>query len=124
MAETLWVRAVRGATTVEVDERDHLLERTRELIDEVMRRNDLTGADLISIFFTMTPDLHAAFPAEAARLGGITDVPLMCAQELAVEPSVPRCIRLMAHIHTAKSPTELRHVYLYDARQLRTDLPE
>jgi len=124
MADTLRVRAVRGATTVDVDERDHLLERTRELIDAVLSRNGLTSDDLISILFTMTPDLHAAFPAEAARLGGITDVPLMCAQELAIQPSIPRCIRLMAHIHTAKSPTELRHVYLHDARQLRTDLPE
>jgi chorismate mutase len=124
MADTGRVRAVRGATTVDVDTREHLLERTRELIDAVLQRNTLQSDDLISILFTMTPDLHAAFPAEAARLGGITDVPLMCAQELAIEPSIPRCIRLMAHIYTTKSPSELRHVYLHDARQLRTDLPE
>jgi chorismate mutase len=124
MGESWRVRAVRGATTVDVDERDHLLERTRELIDAVLERNSITSDDLISILFTMTPDLHAAFPAEAARIGGITDVPLICAQELAIEPSIPRCIRLMAHIHTVKTPAELRHVYLHDARQLRTDLPE
>lgn len=124
MADTFRVRAVRGATTVEVDERDHLLDRTRELIDAVLDRNGLTSDELVSIWFTMTPDLHAAFPAEAARLGGITDVPLMCAQELAIDTGIPRCIRLMAHIHTSKSAQELRHVYLHEARQLRTDLPE
>lgn len=124
MSDMTRVRAVRGATTVDVDERDHLLERTRELIDAVLLRNELSSSDLISILFTMTPDLHAAFPAEAARLGGITDVPLMCAQELDIQPSIPRCIRLMAHIQTEKTPQELRHVYLHDARQLRTDLPE
>ncbi|MEX2532407.1 MAG: chorismate mutase [Nitriliruptoraceae bacterium] len=124
MADTFRVRAVRGATTIEVDERDHLLDRTRELIDAVLDRNALTTDELISIWFTMTPDLHAAFPAEAARLGGITDVPLMCAQELAIDTGIPRCIRLLAHVHTNKSAQELRHVYLHGARQLRTDLPE
>jgi len=124
MADTFRVRAVRGATTVDVDERDHLLDRTRELIDAVLDRNALTSSDLISIWFTMTPDLHSAFPAEAARLGGITDVPLMCAQELAIDTGIPRCIRLLTHVHTNKSAQELRHVYLHEARQLRTDLPE
>lgn len=124
MADAFRVRAVRGATTVEIDERDHLLDRTRELIDAVLNRNALTSDDLISIWFTMTPDLHAAFPAEAARLGGITNVPLMCAQELAIDSGIARCIRLLAHVHTAKSAHDLRHVYLHEARQLRTDLPE
>ncbi len=118
------VRALRGATTLEVDERDHLIERTQELIEAMFERNALAEDDLISIVFTATGDLHSAFPAEAAREAGITHVPLLCARELDIDGSIPRCVRLLVHAYTPRSVADLRHVYLHGASQLRTDLPE
>lgn len=118
------VRALRGATTLDVDERDHLIERTQELIGRLLARNELAEDDLISIVFTATDDIHAAFPAEAAREAGITHVPLMCARELEIDGGIRRCVRVLIHAYTDRTPTELRHVYLHGASQLRTDLPE
>lgn len=118
------VRALRGATTLDEDDRDHLIERTQELIVALLERNDLTEDDLVSIVFTATDDIHAAFPAEAARAAGITHVPLLCARELEIDGGIERCIRLLVHAYTRRSPRDLRHPYLHNARQLRTDLPE
>lgn len=118
------VRAIRGATTLDVDERQHLLERTQELIGAVFARNDLSEDDLISIVFTATGDLHSAYPAEAARDAGITHVPLLCARELEIDGGIERCVRVLVHAYTARAIEELRHPYLHAARQLRTDLPE
>jgi chorismate mutase len=118
------VRALRGATTLEVDERDHLIERTQEVMSALFARNGLTEDDLISIVFTATSDIHSAFPAEAARDAGFTHVPLMCARELEIDGGIPRCVRLLIHAYTDRPATALRHVYLHEARQLRTDLPE
>jgi len=118
------VRALRGATTLEVDEREHLFERTKELIAGVFARNALTEDDLVSIIFTATDDVHSAYPAEAAREAGITHVPLLCTRELDVDGGIDRCIRILIHAYTTRTAHELRHVYLHDARQLRTDLPE
>jgi chorismate mutase len=118
------VRALRGATTLDLDDRDHLIERTQELIQALFARNGLSEADLISIVFTATADVHSAYPAEAAREAGITHVPLLCARELEIDGGIPRCIRILVHAYTSRAPAELRHAYLHDARQLRTDLPE
>jgi chorismate mutase len=118
------VRALRGATTLDHDDRDHLIERTQELMAAVFARNELVEDDLISIVFTATDDIHAAYPAEAAREAGITHVPLLCARELEIDGGIARCVRILIHAYTARTATELRHVYLHDARQLRTDLPE
>jgi len=118
------VRALRGATTLDVDDRTHLITRTQELMAAVFARNELVEDDLISIVFTATDDIHAAFPAEAAREAGITHVPLLCARELEIDGGIQRCVRILVHAYTRRTATELRHVYLHDARQLRTDLPE
>ena len=118
------VRAVRGATQVDRDDRDEILAAVGELITAVLTRNQLATEDLISIVFTATPDLTAEFPAYAARLAGITDVPLLCASEIAVPGALPRVLRLLAHVETSKPRAELRHVYLRGAAQLRTDLPQ
>lgn len=117
------VRAVRGATQVDRDDRDEILEAVGELVTEVLARNELSTDDLISIVFTATPDVTAEFPAYAARLAGITDVPLLCASEIAVPGALPRVLRLLAHVETDRSRAELRHVYLRGAASLRTDLP-
>ncbi|MEX2550215.1 MAG: chorismate mutase [Nitriliruptoraceae bacterium] len=118
------VRALRGATTLETDEREHLFERTQELIAGVFERNELTEDDLISIIFTATDDVRSAYPAEAAREAGITHVPLLCTRELDIDGGIGRCIRILIHAYTTRTAHELRHVYLHEARQLRTDLPE
>ena len=117
-------RAVRGAIQVDADERDQVLAATTELLTEVLLRNALTAEDLISVVFTATPDLVSEFPAYAARQMGITDVPLLCASEIAVPGAMPRVLRLLAHVDTERPRAELRHVYLRGAAQLRTDLPQ
>lgn len=118
------VRAIRGATTVDVDTREQVIERTQELVRELVARNGLADEDLISILFTATDDVRSAFPAEAAREAGLTQVPLMCARELDVVDGIERCIRIMVHVMTDREAHDLRHPYLHGARQLRTDLPE
>jgi chorismate mutase len=117
------VRALRGATTVDVDETDHLFDRVIALLEALFERNAIQHDDLISVLFTATGDIHSAFPALAARKFGLGDVPLICARELDIEGGTPRCIRVMIHLTTDKSRDELHHVYLEGARGLRDDLP-
>ena len=121
---TVAVRAVRGAIQVDSDNRQEILDGSAELVSTVLERNGLTADDIISIVFTATPDLTAEFPAYAARLLGLTDVPLLCASEIAVPGALPRTLRLLAHVETERSRAQLRHVYLRGAAALRTDLPQ
>ena len=116
------VRAVRGATQLDEDTREHMLERVAEMVLDVMASNELTVDDFISIFFTATEDLNAEFPAYAARRLGFDDVPLMCARELEIEGSMPRVVRMMAHVETHLARAEVTHVYLHGASRLRRDL--
>jgi chorismate mutase len=118
------VRAVRGAIQVDANEREQILEASFELVTHVLERNEIDPADLISVIFTATQDLNAEFPAYAARLLGLTDVPLLCTTEIAVPGSMPRVIRLLAHVETERPRSEIRHVYLRGAAALRTDLPQ
>lgn len=117
------VRAVRGATSVDEDTPEAILESTAELLTEVLERNDLETDDLISIIFTMTPDLTSEFPALAARQAGLTRVPLLCASEIPVPGSLGMCIRLMLHC-SVPLDRPIQHVYLREARKLRPDLAE
>ncbi|MEO5653906.1 MAG: chorismate mutase [Marmoricola sp.] len=116
------VRAVRGATQLESDTREHMLDRVAEMVRDVMQANALDVEDFISIIFTATSDLHSEFPAYAARQLGFDDVPLICARELEIEGSMPRVVRMMAHIDTDLSRAEITHVYLHGAAALRRDL--
>ena len=118
------VRAVRGAIQVERDDRDEILSGAAELIQEIVARNRLSPADLISVIFTATPDLTAEFPAYAARQIGLVDVPLLCATEMAVPGAMPRVLRALVQVETERPRQEIRHVYLRGAAQLRTDLPQ
>lgn len=118
------VRAVRGAIQVDADDRQLILEGTSELVTAVLERNRIDPPDLISIVFTATPDLTAEFPAYAARLLGLTDVPLLCTTEIAVPGAMPRVLRLLAHVESPLHRDEIRHVYLRGAAALRTDLPQ
>lgn len=117
------VRALRGATTVEVDTEDAINDRVQTLIREMLGRNEIERDDLVSILFTSTEDLLATFPATPARHMGLGDVPLLSARELPVPNSTPRCVRVLMHFHTRRARSELRHVYLEGAQGLNDDLP-
>ncbi len=117
------VRALRGATTCDADTPEEIASRTVELLEAVFERNGVEHDDLISIWFTATDDLVSAFPAAGARTIGLGDVPLLCAREIPVVGSMPRCVRVLIHLQTERSRSELHHVYLRDARSLRDDLP-
>ncbi|MCT4357308.1 chorismate mutase [Streptomyces sp. Je 1-79] len=118
------VRAVRGAVQLERDDAGHMHEQVEELLTAVLERNGLTADDLISIWFTATPDLHSDFPAAAARRIGIVDVPLICAQELDIEGAMPRVVRLLAHVESELPKSAIAHVYLGAAAALRKDIAQ
>lgn len=118
------IRALRGATTLDEDTPEQVVDRTAALLREMMRRNGIAKDDLVSIVFTATSDIHSEFPAAAARTIGLSDVPLLCARELDIADAVGCCIRVLMHFYTDKDPPALRHVYLEKARPLRTDLPQ
>jgi chorismate mutase len=120
----LTVRAIRGAIQVDEDDRDAILDGTTEMVSAVMARNDLTTDDVISVLFTVTPDLTAEFPALAARKLGFHAVPLMCATEIPVQGAMPRVVRLMAHVETDRKRSEIQHVYLRGAAALRLDIAQ
>ena len=116
-------RGIRGATTVEANTAEDILEATRELLLALTRLNDLRSEDVASIIFTTTPDLTAIFPALAARDGAIdwTDVPLICSHEMAVPGALEKAVRVLLHVNTTRAATEIKHVYLRGAGQLRPD---
>lgn len=116
------VRAVRGATQVASDDPALIEQATTELLGEILRRNHVSEADLISIVFTATHDLRSAFPAAAARKLGLTDVPLLCTAEIAVPGALARVVRILAHVHSTQPRRAMHHVYLGAAAALRPDL--
>ena len=116
------VRAVRGATQLEEDVREHMLDRVAEMVSGVMSANGLEVDDFISVIFTATSDLHSEFPAYAARRLGFGEVPLICARELEIEGSMPRVVRMMAHVESDLPRADITHVYLHGAAHLRRDL--
>ncbi len=117
------LRAIRGATTVDEDTPEAVTARVVALLTRIMERNDLVEDDIVSILFTATEDLVSIFPATAARTLGLGAVPLICARELAIVGSVPRCVRVMLHVTTGRPRDEIVHVYLEGAQGLRDDLP-
>lgn len=118
------VRALRGAITIESDTREEVIRSTVELLEEMLNRNDVAADDIIYILFSATDDIRSEFPAASVRRLGLGQVPVMCAKELAINDSLPLAIRAMMVLYTDRAREQLRHVYLRDARQLRTDLPE
>ncbi len=115
-------RGVRGATSVEKNDREEILSATRQMLALVIRLNGIEAKDVCSAIFTTTPDLDAEFPALAARQLGWIDLALLCGHEIVVPGSLPRCIRVLIHWNTEKSHQEIAHVYLRDAAKLRPDL--
>jgi chorismate mutase len=123
MERPYWLRGIRGATTVEADDPDRILEATRELLQVMLEENGIEEFDAIAaIFFTTTEDLRSTFPAEAARALGMSMVPLLCNQEIPVPGRLPRCVRVMLQLNTQKAQEEMKHIYLREARRLRPDL--
>lgn len=115
-------RGVRGATTCAENSAEAILAATRELLEALLAANPgLRPEDLASAIFTVTDDLNAAYPAQAARQLGWGQAPMLCAQEIPVPGGLPRCIRVLLHWNTGLSQAEIRHVYLHEAAELRPD---
>ena len=116
------VRGIRGAITADSNIKEEIIEKTKELLIALKKENDFKIEDITSIFFSVTPDLNAAFPAQAARELGWNKVPLLDMQEIEVPGSLPRCIRILVQINCQKSLQEIKHCYLRGAKILRKDL--
>jgi len=117
----MYCRGVRGATVADDNTASSILTATRVLLERLVEANDIDPADIASVFFTTSADLTAAFPAQAARDLGWMDVSLMCAHEVDVPGGLPRCIRVLIHWNTDRGNSQIKHVYLGDAKALRLD---
>ena len=113
---------MRGATQLDEDDREHMLQRVAEMVLDAMDANGLEVDDFISVIFTATSDLVSEFPAYAARQLGFGEVPLRGARELEIDRSMPRVVRMLAHIETDLPRADVTHVYLHGAAALRSDL--
>ncbi|MEI7024543.1 chorismate mutase [Paenibacillus sp. y28] len=119
------VRGIRGAITVQHNEETEILQATRDMLHQIVVDNEIKPEDICSVFVTVTQDLDAAFPAKAIRqLPGWELVPLMCSLEIPVAGGLKQCIRLMVHVNTTKSQSEVIHVYMNEAVKLRPDLTQ
>jgi chorismate mutase len=114
-------RGVRGAITVTENTEEAMLAATRELLQVIIKRNEMRSDDVASVYFTTTADLNATYPALAARQIGWHDVALLCGHEMAVPGGLEKCIRVMIHWNTGRSAKEIVHVYLREAQSLRPD---
>ena len=116
-------RAIRGATTAEQNTAEDIIEATEELLRSIIHYNDLQVEDMVSMIFTTTADLNATFPAVAARGMniGLDTVPLMCAHEMNVPGALDMVVRVMIHVNTTVPASEIKHVYLRRAHDLRPE---
>jgi chorismate mutase len=117
----MYCRGIRGATTVEENTPQVILDATRELLERIIAANGVRAEDVASVLFTTTPDLNAAFPAQAARELGWQGMALLCGHEMAVPGALERCIRVLIHWNTEKRASEIEHVYLKGAASLRPE---
>jgi len=123
MDNPFWCRGIRGATTVTNDNADEILAATKEMLEEILKQNDISDFETISsIQFSLTTDLTSVFPAVAARQLGMSDVPLICYPEIPVPGSLQKVVRALLHVNTQKSQKEIKHIYLREAVKLRPDL--
>lgn len=116
------VAAVRGATALDIDEKGELIKKTSDLLSRMMQENGIRAKDIIFIMLTATKDIRSAFPAEGARHLGLNNVPLICAQEIDVNSSLERCIRVLIQFYTRMNQHRIKSVYLGAAKSLRSDL--
>ena len=115
------LRGIRGAITVKNNAKEEIISATKELLKKLISANKIKTEAIASVLFSTTPGLDAAFPAEAARELGWNDTPLLCMQEIPVPGSLSNCIRVLIHLNTERSQTEMKHVYLRAAKKLRSD---
>lgn len=115
-------RGIRGATTVDCNTPEAILNATAELLTAMIEANSIRLEDVGSAILTTTPDLNAEFPALAASRLGWNDVALLCGQEMAVPGSLAMCLRILLHVNTDKRADQIVHVYLRGAQALRPDL--
>ena len=115
------IRGIRGAVTAEANTERAIIDATRALLAEMVRTNQLEPDAVAAIFFTVTPDLNAAFPAEAAREMGWDAVALLSGMEIDVPGALARCIRILLLWNTPRTQDEVVHVYLNEAQSLRPD---
>lgn len=120
----MFLRGIRGATTVDINSAGMILTETECLLVKMIQDNAILIEDIASIFFSVTPDLNAEFPAKAAREMGLTKVPLLCMTEIPVPGSLPMCIRILVHVNTLKSMDELVPIYLNKSVALRPDVSD
>lgn len=118
------LRGIRGATLLSADDAAEMNEAVGELLREMLSRNDVQQDQVVSIILTGTPDIHSAFPAAAARALGLTDVPLLCAQELDITGAVQLAVRVLVHADLPLARADIQHVYLRGAEVLRQDLQQ
>ncbi len=118
----MFCRGIRGATVADLNTRETILAETQNLLESLIRENNLSMASIASIFFSTTTDLNAEFPALAARHLGLVDTPLLCFHEMNVAGSLPKCIRILIHVNSEKPQSEMKHLYLKEAASLRPDL--
>lgn len=118
----MWCRGIRGATTVDTNTKEDILERTKELILQMIEANQIEIENIAYAMFTTTPDLNAEFPASAARDLGWHDVPLICSQEIDVPDSLGKCLRILILCNTEKRADEIVHIYIRGAENLRPDI--
>ncbi len=118
----MFCRGVRGATTVEKNDRGEILAATRELLQTLIALNNLQAEDITSAIFTVTADLDAEFPAVAARQLGWTGVAMICSREIPVPNSKPLCVRVLIHVNTDRRADEIQHAYIRGAVDLRPDM--
>lgn len=116
------LRGVRGATTIDANNRDEIVLKTTELLNVIVERNNILVDDIASVIFSVTDDINAEFPAVAARRLGWIYTPLMCTREIPIQGSLNLCIRVLMHINSEKRQDEIIHIYLYGAKKLRPDL--
>jgi chorismate mutase len=116
------VRGVRGAITVDSDSAAEIVAGTKRLLAEIIERNGIETEEIVSVLFSLTADLRAAFPALGAREMGWTFVPMLHFTEIAVPGALARCIRVLMHVNTVRTQAEVEHVYLDGASVLRPDL--
>jgi chorismate mutase len=115
---------IRGATCLENDDASEMFAAVGELLGEMLGRNAVSPQDVVSVILTCTPDLTSAFPAAGARVFGLVDTPLMCAQEMDVDGALAKVVRVLAHVETTTPRSEIQHVYLRGAEVLRQDLQQ
>ncbi len=114
-------RGIRGATTVEWNDRDEIIAATTELLQLMIQETKIELEDIASASFTLTEDLNAVFPAVAARQIGWNEVPLICMREIPVPNSLGKCIRVLLLVNTDRSASEIQHIYLQKAMSLRPE---